>query len=441
MIDRRTLEAISTDVLVVGGGASGIAAACTASARGLKVTLIERYGFCGGGAVAGMSGTLCGLYLASESRRSGPEKIVFGFVDKFIATMESHNGLSEPTPYGLTFTRVHDPIKWRMAADELLAAHGVQVIYHARAIGVLLDGDRIMGARVSTKQGPVDIHASATIDASGDADLVAMADLPNVVALPGISQNPTMMFRLAGVNVRAFLEAYGEDAIMPKIVTESIQHAQARGANLPRTKVWIFPTPNPGELLCNCTRVLSVTGAELNTLSFNDLSEAEVEGRKQVVAYADFFVQNLAGCEDAYVSDIGVQVGIRQTRQIVGRETLDNAMVIEARKSEAAIVRSAWPIERHVGDKPQVKWLLDDYYEVPLGCLVPAQGEGIVAAGRCLSATNEAQASARVTAQCFAYGEAAGTLAALSVEHNMVISSIPADVVRAEMNCRGAELS
>ena len=137
LMDARGIEQLSTDVLVVGGGAAGVAAAIAAAREGLQVTLVERYGFCGGGAVAGLSGTICGLYLADDEAGRVPEKIVHGFVDEFIAELESRGGLAPPVRYGKTFSRVHDPLVWRETADALLRAAKVLVILHATVTDAL----------------------------------------------------------------------------------------------------------------------------------------------------------------------------------------------------------------------------------------------------------------------------------------------------------------
>ena len=144
LTDRRPSESIDTDVLVVGGGAAGLAAACTAAGHGLRVTLLERYGFCGGAAVAGLSGTICGLFLARPGAAGKPEQVVHGFVDRFIETMRRRHGLTDPLRYGETWTLVHDPLAWRESADELLAASGVNVVLHATVIAALTDGDRVI---------------------------------------------------------------------------------------------------------------------------------------------------------------------------------------------------------------------------------------------------------------------------------------------------------
>jgi len=118
--DQRTTLVRNADVLVVGGGAAGLAAAVTSSRQGLRVILVERYGFCGGGAVAGMSGTICGMYEASDNRDARPVQVVHGFLDTFVTAMEQKGGLGPPLRYGKTFSRVHDPFVWREVADDLL---------------------------------------------------------------------------------------------------------------------------------------------------------------------------------------------------------------------------------------------------------------------------------------------------------------------------------
>lgn len=441
-LDSRRLLLRAADVLVVGGGAAGVAAAVTAARQGAKVTLIERYGFCGGGAVAGLSGTVCGMYAASEDRSAPPRQMVHGFLDNFIAAMEYRGGLTQPLRYGKTFTRVHDPLVWREVADALLAEAGVEILYHSTVVGALVDGgEKIEGVSAYTKEGPAAIRAKVTIDASGDADVVAMAGLPSFVGQDGHVQNPTMIFRLMGVDTQRFLAEYGEDTIMGEEVSALIREKAAGNEyNLPRAKIWLFVTTRPNELLCNCTRVIGADGRELNTLFARDFTEAEIEGRRQTREYARFFRDNLAGCEKSFVNDTGVQVGVRQTRQAKGVSVLRNADILKGAKFADGIARSPWPIELHSGAKPRVEWLLDDVYEIPYGCFVPERGEGLLTAGRCLSAEHEAVASARVTAQCFSYGHAIGHAAAIAALDRVEPRTISGVELRERLNRDGARL-
>jgi hypothetical protein len=433
---------MQADVLVVGGGAAGVAAAITAARAGLKVTLVERYGFCGGGAVAGLSGTICGMYEASDNAEALPNQIVHGFLDEFAARMTERGGLTPPVRYGKTFTRVHDPLVWRETADAMLREAGVQVFLHTTVTDALVEGgEKIDGIVAYTKQGPLSLRAKITIDASGDADVVAMAGLPTFVGQDGKVQNPTMIFRLGGVDTEAFSSAYGPDSIMGREVTDLILRLHnSHEYRLPRAKIFLFPTPRPNELLCNCTRIIGRDGRELNPLLIKDFTEAEIEGRAQVREYARFFKDHLTGCAQSFVNDTGVQVGVRQTRQVRGRVMLHNDDVTRGAKFADGIARSPWPIELHSGDKPRLVWLTNDYYEIPLGCFVPERGEGLFAAGRCLSAEHEAMASARVTAQCFSYGHAIGHAAAIAVREGISPRQVEAREVRERLNRDGARL-
>ena len=439
-VDCRPVQKLDADVLVVGGGAAGVAAAVTAARRGLRVTLVERYGFCGGGAVAGMSGTVCGLYAATDDRTAPPEQMVFGFADEFVRLLEAKGGLTPPMRYGKTFTRVHDPLVWREAADHLLREAGVRLLFHAVIVGALLEGDRVDGAVAWSKEGPIELRAKLTVDASGDADLVAMAGFPSFVGDQGRVQNPTMIFRLGGVDTARFLAAYGSDTIMPDAISEMLRAHHGKGYFLPRAKIWLFTTTRPNELLCNCTRIVGPDGRELNTLFARDFTDAELEGRRQAREYARFFRDRLTGCESSYVVDTGTQVGVRQTRQAQGIATLANTDILAGRKFADAIARSPWPIELHAGAKPRVEWLLDDWYEVPFGCFVPERGEGLLVAGRCLSAQHEAVASARVTAQCFSYGHAIGHAAAMCIESRTEPRALDGREVRERLDRDGARL-
>lgn len=428
------------DILVAGGGAAGVAAAATAAGKGHKVLLVEQYGFLGGAAVAGLSGTICGLYLASDGSRQ-PQQVVYGFTDIFCRELAKRNGLTAPQQYGKTWTVTHDPLVWRETAEDLLEAAGANILYHTGILGVIKDGDDFKGIVIDTKSGLAAIHAKILIDATGDADLIYRAGLSYTMGDNGRIQNPTMIFRLGGVDVKKFLAEWGDDTISPAKITERIEYAcRHDGYDLPRKKIWIFGTPRPGELLVNATRLVGKNGRELNVTLPQDYTEAEILGRRQAREYAEFFKKYVAGCENSFINDTGVEAGVRQTRTITGVETLSNRDVLTRRKRPDGIVKCPWPIELHSGEKPKVEWLLDDYYEVPFGALVPEKGENIIVAGRSLAAEHEAMASARVTAQCFQYGQAAAVAVDLAIKNKCCIRSLQGEEVRFILNKDGARL-
>src|SRR4029450_4476326 len=178
----------------------------------------------------------------------------------------------------------------------------------------------------------------------------------------------------------------------------------------------------------------------LNVIDPADFTIAEIEGRRQVREYARFLAECVPGCADTFVVDTGVEAGIRQTRTIECIATLRDRDVVDGVKRGDSICRSPWPIELHDGERPKLHWLLDDYYDVPYGALVPECGENIIVAGRCLSAEHQALASARVTAQCFEYGHAAGVATALSLETGTPYRALRGRDVQTRMIANGSAL-
>lgn len=427
------------DVVVVGAGAAGVAGATVAAEAGLSVLIVEKYGFAGGAAVAGMSGTICGLFTASDTQ-SKPTQVVFGFAQRFREELDRRGGVTPPQKYGKTWTVAHDPLVWRESADALMIRAGVRIVYHAAVTGVIMDGDTHRGVVIDSNAGRCAVSAARTIDASGDGAVAARAGHEFSYGDSGRIQNPTMFFRLGGVDTDLFREAYGDDSICSDELTAAIVAARESGADLPRQKIWVFESPRPQELLVNATRLAAADGRMLNVIDPEDFTAAEVLGRRQVRAYAAFFRDTVPGCRDSYVVDTGVEAGIRQTRTVAGIQTLRNADVLATRKIPDGICRAPWPIEVHDGDRPKLHWILDDFYEVPFGTLVPRAGEGIVVAGRCLSAEHEALASARVTAQCFEYGNAAAIATIESLRREVRYRDLDGTSVRAIMIRNGSGL-
>ena len=431
----------SFDVVVAGSGAAGVAAAETVGRHGQSVLIVERYGFSGGNAVAGLSGTICGMYLSSERLSNRPEQAVFGFAERFRHEMEVAGGITGPQRYGRTWTHCHDPLVWRETADRILSSANVSVLYHCLVHGVIMDGDSVRGVVIESKAGRAVALAKIVIDASGDADVVYRAGMDYTRGQDGSVQNPTMIFRLGNVDLERFLANWGSDTICSAEVTQAIVDANASGAyDLPRAKIWIFPTPRPGELLVNSTRLVGRDGRELYPADPEDMTEAEFVGRAQVREYARFLSDHIPGCEAAFVNDTGVQAGIRQSRSIAGVDRLTNEDVVNRRKRSDGVVRSPWPIELHSGEKPKLEWLDDDYYEVPYNALVPETGENLIVAGRCISAEHEALASCRVTAQCFGYGHAAGIAAVEAIASGAALRDLEGSRIRELLNLDGARL-
>ena len=409
------------DVIVVGGGPAGIAAAVTAAEADRSVLLIERLGFCGGAAVAGLSGTICGMYMTvDDPHNATPEQIVFGFTERFRAALHAEGGLTEPQIYGKTWVATHDCAKYKKVATDMLRGAGVKVLYHTQMIDVIAEDDEIRGMVLHTKSGFTSVYAQKVIDCSGDADVVYKLGLKTSKGNNGVIQNPTMMFKIGNVDMAKYLSYWGQDTISPPKVVSMLE---ARDELL-RKKVWLFPTVNLGEVLVNATKITGFDGRALDVTDPEDHSEAEQFSIYQAESFFKFLKDNVPGCEDAYFVDYATEVGIRQTRTIDGIATLTNDDVISKRKFDDSVVKTSWPIELHYGAKPKTEWLVEDYYDVPFHTLVPKVGRNLIVAGRCLSSEHEALASCRVTAQCFEYGRAAAIAADLSIREDLPFQAL-----------------
>ena len=418
------------DVVVVGGGPAGIAASTTAAELGHKTLLIERLGYCGGAAVSGMSGTVCGLYMTvEEPRMAQPQQVIFGFAERFRAALEAEGGVTRPQIYGKTWVVTHDCATYKRVATDLVRAVGVDALYHSQMIDVIAEDDALAGLVLHTKSGYTRVSAERVIDASGDADAVFKMGLHTTKGNNCVIQNPTMMFKIGNVDVARYLDYWGEDTISPPKV---ISMLEARD-ELVRKKVWLFPTVNPGEVLVNATKITGFDGRALDVTDPVDHTEAEQFSIYQARAFFKFLKDHIPGCEDSYFIDYGAEVGVRQTRSIDGIERLMNADVVGKHKRADGIARSSWPIELHYGAKPKTEWLVDDYYEVPFDAPVPKEGRNVIVAGRCLSAEHEALASCRVTAQCFEYGRAAAIAADMSIRDDLTFQEIDGVAVAERM--------
>ncbi len=400
------------DVCVVGGGAAGISAAIAASRIGKKVLLIEKYGFCGGATVAGLSGTICGLFNSGNVTR---EQIVFGFAEEFYSNLRSNKGVVEPVAFGKTWLVPHDGLVWKELADKLLQNEGIEVLYHTNFLNAITnDSGHIETLLVKSFEGQFAIQPKVVIDASGDAEVIHGIQGETFMGADGVVQTPTMIFKMGNVAMDAFFKT------SPQEINQKVVKADEEGSFcLPRHHVYAFPLPNKNEVLCNMTRITYPDGSTPLGTSSKDMTYAEMAGRKQAREYANFLIDRIPAFKDAYLVDTGAQVGIRQTRSIVGHHQLMNREVLDATKSKSAVSHSAWPIEAHGAGELKIAYLENDHYDIPFETLLPKVGKNIVVAGRCMSAEHEALASARVTAQCFGMGYASGAAASLLINERM----------------------
>ena len=399
------------DVIVLGGGPAGIAAAVAAARAGRTVLLVERYGFLGGmGTAAGVT-NFCGLYanVHGEIRQ-----VVHGVADDLLAGIDNLGGLNAPhLIFGKTYGRAYDTASFKVAADALLLAAGVEIVFHALAVGVVMqDNETIRGLVLETKSGRGIALARMFIDCSGDGDLAAWAGAAFETGdASGNTLYPSTMFRVNGVDRERAMDAAPE-------IPARMAEAERQGFRFPRKTPIIKPQRNSIEWRVNVTQLANPDGTAVNGTDAAQLSTSEVEGRRQI-ADVFRFLKTVPGFEQSYIVDIAPQVGVRETRRIVGEYQLTEADVIGCASFDDTIGVNGWPLELHEAGDVIFRWQpipeSRGFNHLPYRMLVPRGIDNLLVAGRCASMTHEGQSAARVSGACFVMGQAAGTAAGMAI--------------------------
>ena len=340
-------------------------------------------------------------------------------------------------------TPVH-PEALKVAAMETVVEAGVRLMLHTSFVDVLRGErpDRLDGIVVLTKAGLSALPATIVIDCSADADVAVRAGVPVQKGREsdGRMMPATMFFRIGGVGddrVEAFARDHEVAHPGERLYECIVQEARGRGQfPVPREYLNIYREPEPGVWRANITRLHDIDGTNPE-----DLTRAEVEGRRQVMKVFAFMRERCPGLENARLLDVATQIGIRETRRIHGLYTLTGEDVLRGARFDDAIARCAYPIDIHdpTGTRGQLVGLESaGYYEIPYRCLVPERVENLLVAGRCLSATHEAAASARVIPPVYAMGQAAGTAAALCARERLRPRDLDGRRLRDTLRLQGA---
>ncbi len=434
---RHTPVLAEVDVLVLGGGPAGIAAAASAASTGARTLLVERYGFLGGmGTAAGVT-NFCGLH---ANVHGTVRRVVHGVADELLARIAALGGLNEPHDiFGKTLAQAYDMSAYKVAADELLASAGATALFHAQAAGVAMDGERIAALLVETKSGRRAIRARQFIDCSGDGDLAAWSGAPwDKGDDAGDLLYPTLMFRVNDVDAARAGNAW-------KTIPALMDEAAASGAyRFPRKGAIVRPMKNPSEWRVNVTQIRNAEGRAMDGTDAQQFSDGEAEGRRQVGEFVRFLRERVPGFERCYVHDIATQVGIRETRRVRGLATLTAADVLGCADFADTIGVNGWPLERHVAGDVQWSWPpipeSRGYNQLPYRMLVPQKIDNLLVAGRCASMTSEAQSAARVSGACFVMGQAAGLGAAMAIKAGCRPAGIDVPALQAQLERDGAWL-
>jgi hypothetical protein len=394
---------LSCDVLVIGGGAAGVAAAVAAGRAGAKVVLLERYGFLGGLATAAQVGTVCGLYLR-DSTGSSALPVAGGFVQEFGSRLQRAVG-EQPLRLerGLWALPFSIPVFGSVADAVLSEYDNVTVVLHATVAGATAEGARVVQAHALAWNQPLTLRPVTVVDSSGEATVAGLAGA--AVENGAGDQAPSLVFSLEHVD--ASRTEYG---LLE--VRRELRRAVEMGA-LPALceRLSLIPgTGRDGRLDLKLTLAPASTDRPL----WQHITCWEREARALVLDICRFLSQNTTTFQQARLASVAPQLGLRSGGRIQGRARLADEDVLSGRKSALGIARGCWPMERWgTSARPEMTLFNErDYYEIPLDCLRPAKLDNVFAAGRCFSASAGAMTSARVIGTALATGWAAGTAAA-----------------------------
>jgi succinate dehydrogenase/fumarate reductase flavoprotein subunit len=433
------------EVVVVGAGPGGLGAAIASARNGARTLLVERYGFLGGMATAG----LVGPFMTSWGI-DGKERIIAGIYKELIDRMVSVGAAIDPAGikgysalggyhrYGHEHVTPFDPEALKVVAQEMVLESGADLKLHSLFLDSLSDGGGVTGIITAGKSGLEAIRADIVVDATGDGDVAATAGAPYEKGRPGDGrmQPVSLFFRVGNVDdeaVQAHVDAHPDEDRFRTVVQRATDAGEFSHT---KDHVTLFRTTRPGEWWANMSRIHNIDATDVD-----ELTRAEVEGHRQVVYLMEFFRKYMPGFGHSVLIDTGPQIGVRETRRVMGEYVLTAEDVFGARRFPDAVARVSFPIDIHdvtggggffQGPKE------GPYYTIPYRCLVPLDIDGLLLAGRCISATHEAHGSLRVMPPCFAIGQAAGTAAALAIETGVSPRRADVGLLRATLEDQGA---
>jgi hypothetical protein len=446
---------LRAEVLVIGSGAAGLTAALAAARNGADTLLVESHGFLGG-----ISATLPWLGFHDRDYRLIVKGMPLEFCNRLqqMGAASAHE-LDPKCSSGISI----DSHWWKILLMQLMREAGVRLMMHTQVVDTLREGDRIRGVVVENKSGRQNIEAAVTIDCSGDGDVAARGGVKweKGRTADGLVQAPTLVFKLGGVsregfiagckdpeiNYREWLTPYPEirEKMMKRIdrmhvivcggYAKLIEKARAEGEfDVPQSRVVGVKLHRPDEYLVVMTRVLGLDPTDIRSLT-----DAYAKVYEQIPVLVRFFKKYVPGFEESHLREIAPMLGVRESRRIMGDYVLNADDLIAGRVFDDAVSMGAYHIDIH---RPAGTWV-DSHnvraYTIPLRSLIARDVDGLLMAGKCISATHEAIASTRVIPICMGQGQAVGTAAALAVKAGISVRDVPIARLQDTLAAQGAE--
>ena len=447
----------STDVLVVGGGPAGVCAAIAAARCGAKTVIVEQGNCLGGMATRGLVAPFMTCY-----DTTGEIMVIRGIFEEIVDRMVALGGAIHPsqvragTPFSAWITKGHDHLTpfdaetLKFVLDQMCDEAGVKVMFHSTLVDPLIIGNSVRGIRLLNREGLCTIGAKVTIDCTGDGDVAASAGAPCTYGNPEIGkvQPSTLFFHINNVDtprltrdVEAHLHEFRKvNGVSYRALHWRVEEAEEAGEwDIARKSVNIYRGVREDEWAVNCTRIAGV-----DATSTESLSAAEKEGRRQVQELMNFFHKYVPGCENATIKSSASTLGIRESRHVQGEYILTADDLLQGVVPEDSILCASNSVDvhgRNGANTTEYKTVENgQWYGLPLRSLIPLQRDGLIVAGRAISATSDAAGAVRVMPPCMAMGHAAGITAALAALGGAAPRRIDAKDVRAKLLEQGAFL-
>ncbi|MBQ2846995.1 MAG: FAD-dependent oxidoreductase [Clostridia bacterium] len=408
---------LHTDVLVLGSGPAGFAAAYTAAKNGTKVILVEQSGDVGGISTSGLmshwTGS-CGSPLYYDILKRSSENNEGEFKNKI--------------------TNLIDPEKLKTLYLEMLDKVGCKLMLYTFAEDAICDGDKVLGATIINKSGKTDIYAKVIIDATGDGDIAARAGAEFVLGRESDNkmQPATLMFKVGGVDYdrAVFLGSFESTYETPN---GELQALAKEHIPYPAGHILTYETTLPGVVTCNMTNTVEIDGTVAD-----DLTKAMLTCRRQMDDIVKYLRNFVPGYENCFIISSASLIGIRETRHFKGKYTLNEQDILEAKVFDDYVVKDAYfnfDVHNITGaglDKTGVQknFKQTKGYTIPYRCLLPEVKENLLFCGRNISGTHMAHSNLRVMPICVGIGEAAGAAAYISVSQNRNLNDIDAKEIR-----------
>lgn len=411
------------DVLVVGGGMTGVAAALSAARLGARTMIIEQFNCLGGVATSGGHNELSTYNAWASSTR------VLGGIPYELGLEVQHNEDGVMQDGELFF----DTEAMKITLDRLMAKAGVEVLYYTLFADALIEDRKVWGVIVQNKSGRQAIRARQVVDCTGDADVAAQAGAPFHQGREpdGLCQPTTLMFTIRGVDwprVQAWWTDWKMEHVWKKAQEDGIMETFQSVI-----MGFIHTDLTPDQVSINMTHMVRV-----DTTDARALSAATVEGRRQAHHLVEVFRKVVPGMENCYLISTAPSLGTRESRRIAGEVTLTEQDLLNRRAWEDPVCYGSFFIDIHnpAGPGMSEQTLNPEkgfHYQIPYRVLVPQKIENLLVAGRCISVTHEALGSTRVMLTCMALGEAAGTAAALSIQQDVPPRILPYPILREQL--------